>query len=56
MVDANAGGSCITSAQAMPIGSAPVRPVITMAERLNVSSWSCESAVASPLSRLSSTY
>ena len=37
MVDANADGSCITSAPTWPIGSAPVRPVITIAERLNVS-------------------
>ncbi len=37
MFAANAAGSCNTSAAGTPIGNAPLRPVINIAERLKVS-------------------
>ena len=56
MFAANAAGSCNTSAAGTPIGNAPLRPVINIAERLKVTSLFSASAVARPLTRLSSTY
>ena len=56
MVEANADGNCSTSPAASPIGNAPARPVMIIADRLNVTRRLPASAVASPLSKLSSTY